>query len=109
MEELIDLQSAHVTQLTSSGVKSDWIVKKNITGDILHIFPPSIPDALMFEILDFAKKYELIAFNAGIKFQKKNQNLLLTAQIKELEAVNTELGEENIRLATILENILPQE
>lgn len=106
--EFIDLQSANVTQLTNAGTKGEWTLKKNITGEPLHTFPPKIDDGLMFYILNFAKKFELIAFNAGINFQKNNQNVFLEAQIKELVLVNAELGAENVRLATILENLLPE-
>jgi len=107
--ELIDLQTSHVTQNTNGAVKSDWTVRKNVTGEAIHSFPPVINDALMFNILNFAKKYELIAFNAGINFQKEKQNEYLKAQIDELAGVNNELGIENVRLATILENLLPEE
>ena len=106
--ELIDLQSAHVTQTTEQGVRSDWNVKKNITGEVLHVFPPSISDTLMFEVLNFAKKYELLAFNEGINFQKGKQNEFLSAQITELVGVNRELGAENVRVTTILENLLQE-
>jgi hypothetical protein len=106
--DLIDLQASNVTQLSNNGVKGDWTVKKNITGEPLHVFPSVISDKLMFEVLNFAKKYELIAFNEGIKFQKTKQNAFLLAQVKELEAVNNEIAAENIRLATILENLLPE-
>jgi len=107
--ELIDLQSAHVTQIsTDADGKGDWHVKKNITGEHLHTFPPNINDTLMFNILNFAKRFELIAFNAGIKFQKTKQNEYLQAQINELVAVNRELGEENVRLSTIIENLIPE-
>tara|TARA_R110000851_G_C13102760_1_gene569230 strand:- start:13744 stop:14115 length:372 start_codon:yes stop_codon:yes gene_type:complete len=104
LPELIDIQSAHVTQLANNGVKGDWKVKKNITGETLATFPPNISDKLMFGILNFAKKYELIAFNAGISFQKEKQNELLLAKIDELKRLGLELASENERLATILEN-----
>lgn len=109
LPELIDLQAANVTQLTHNGVKTNWTVKKNITGETLHTFPPNISDTLMFNILNFAKQYELIALNAGIDFQKKKQNEYLKAQINELVGVNNELAAENVRLAGILENLLPEE
>ena len=101
--ELIDLQSANVIQLTSNGTKGEWHVRKNITGEDLQVLPASISDELMFTILDFARKYELIAFNAGIKFQKGKENEVLAASINELKAVRDILIEENSRLADALE------
>lgn len=107
--ELIDLQSAHVTQHTSNGVKTEWTVRKNITKESLHKFPSRLNEVEMFSILNFAKKYELIAFNEGINFQKSKQNAFLQATIKELQINNKNLADENIRLAGILENLLPEE
>lgn len=106
--DLIDLQASNITQITTGGVKGDWKVKKNITGETLGTLSSKITDTDVRQVVNFAKKFELIAFNEGIKLQKKRQNKLLLAQIKELEMVNGELGNENIRLATILENLQPE-
>lgn len=101
--ELIDLQSANATQLSDSGVKSDWKINKNVTGEVLQTFPSAVTDELMFGILDFAKKYELIAFNEGIKFQKGKENEVLASTIAELQQVNAFLIAENSRMADALE------
>ena len=73
-ESLIELQTAHVNQYTTNGVKTDWFVEKNITNDPMHTFSNRLNDADMFSVMDFSRKYELIAFNAGIDFQKDKQN-----------------------------------
>jgi len=99
LPQLIDLQAAHVTQLT----------KKNITGEDLGKFPPSIDDPLMFKILDFARKFELIAFNAGITFQKNKQNVYLLNKIKELELLTEQLTTHNDYLAGALETVTKNE
>ena len=101
--DLIHLQNAHVTQLAQDGVKGDWFVRKNITNEDLHTFPPLIADDLMFNILNFARKFELTAFNEGIKFQKNKQNKYLMAQLEESKLLNIAIKEENERLANILE------
>ena len=101
--ELIDLQSANATQLSDSGVKSDWKINKNVTGEVLQTFPSTVTDELMFSILDFSRKYELIAFNEGITFQKGKENEVLVATIAELQQVNAFLTAENSRLANALE------
>ena len=107
--ELIDLQSAHITQHTNEiAGKTDWSVEKNITNERITTFPKKLKEAEVFSIINFAKKYELIAFNAGIKLQKKRQNDFLAATIKELQQNNQALANENIRLAGILENLLPE-
>jgi len=104
--EYIDLQSANVQQNTTDGIKTNWIVKKNISGEKLGEFPNTIPDDVMFQILDFSRKYELIAFNAGIAFQKGKQNKVLKEQIEILKKANAELANENERLSGILEEII---
>ena len=101
--ELIDLQSANATQLSDSGVKSDWKINKNVTGEVLQTFPSTVTDELMFSILDFSRKYELIAFNEGITFQKGKENEVLAETIAELQQVNGFLIAENARLADALE------
>jgi uncharacterized protein YlxW (UPF0749 family) len=103
--EYIDLQSSNFTQTTIHGVSGDWRIRKNITGEDLQTFPPSVSDVLMYEILTFAKKFELIAFNAGINFQKDKENEVLAARIQEISTLNNELVAENTRLATVIEYI----
>ena len=107
--QLIDLQSAHVTQHTNDGIKTDWKIRKNITSEDIFALPMRLHETEVFSIMDFVKKYELIAFNAGIKFQKGKQNELLVSKIKELELLVGEFATENERLSTILEQRLPKE
>lgn len=102
--QLIDLQAAHITQLTTKGLKSDWEIRKNITSEKLHSLSYKLDDNEVYGILQFAKKYELLAFNAGIKFQKGKQNEFLQAQIKDLDTLIVQLREHNDYLAQALEN-----
>jgi len=101
--ELIALQSANANQNTGNGIKSSWKIKENVTGDVLCEFPAIVSDQLMFQILDFARKHELIALNEGIKFQKNKQNKAFANDIEHLKTINKQLAEENERLANILE------
>ncbi len=103
--ELIDLQSAHITQGTNGINKTEWEVKKNITEESLYILPKRFSEKEVFLVMNFAKKYELIAFNAGIKFQKGKQNEVLTEQIKNLKQAVSNLAEENERLADVLDKL----
>ena len=102
-KELIKLQSAHCTQHTVDGVKGEWKVAENKTNTTLAAFPPILSDELMFQVLDFARKYELEAFNAGINFQKGKQNEVLKQTINEQKAIIEALGHENNRLAELME------
>ena len=106
--DLIDLQSAHVTQVSNKGVKGDWKVRKNITSEDIHTLPAHLSDHQVFGILNFARKYELIAFNEGIKLQKSRQNEYYVDKINELTKLTNEFAAENERLSTILETVLEQ-
>jgi hypothetical protein len=103
--EYIDLQSCNFTQTTVHGERGDWRVRKNITGEDLQTFPPFVSDELMYAILTFARKFELIAFNAGINFQKGKENGVLAARIQDMTNLNTALADENTRLATAIDYI----
>jgi hypothetical protein len=95
MKEYIDLQSAHITQFTTEqDGKSAWKVRQNITSKDLHELPGHLSEKDIFACLEFARKFELIAFNAGIYFQKKQhqEQIRLAAQ-------------ENERLALIIDKL----
>lgn len=101
--ELIQLQSCNAFQKIGQDLNADWAIRENITGDVLQTLPGYIKDQDIFLILDFAKKYELIAFNEGIKFQKDKQNLVLSDKILHQDNTIKEILAENERLAGILE------
>jgi uncharacterized protein YlaN (UPF0358 family) len=71
-DELIKLQSANMHQVTVKDQKQDWLIRQNMTNVVLDTFPANMTDEQMFKIMDFARKFELEAFNAGIQFAKKN-------------------------------------
>lgn len=102
-EPLVDLQTAHMTQYTNDGVKGDWHVRKNITSDDMFTMPKCLGDKDAWSIFENAKKYELLALNAGINFQKGKQNAVLVERIAQLEKITKALSAENERLATVLE------
>ena len=104
-KEYIDLQSSNYIQTTVHGVSGDWRIRRNITGEDLQTFPPTVSDQLMYTIMEFAKKFELIAFNAGINFQKGKENEVLVSKIKEINTLYAALIAENTRLASVIEHI----
>jgi hypothetical protein len=102
-KEYIKLQNSHVTQQTNGHIKSEWTVKENITGDSLQVFPNTIDENTMFSIMDFAKKYELVAFNEGIKFGKNKVLEVYLPKIKQMEERIESMKAENERLSSVLE------
>lgn len=101
--EYIDLQHSHVTQHTNNNEKTPWRVCQNITNRRLAELPKQLTEAEVFDIMAFAKKYELLAFNEGIAFGKKETVKVYDEQIKILkDRLNMAIGE-NERLATVLD------
>lgn len=103
--DLVDLANAHVTQHKVGGKKGPWVVLTNIHEEELGQFPGNIPDQVMMDILRFARKYELIALNAGIEFQKGKQNALLLAANKHLVEQIKAVIEHSDKLAERLDTL----
>lgn len=98
---LIPLAVAHVTQLTNEdGSKTLWEVQENKTNDLLAEMPSNFTDKEMFKVLNFARKFELSAFNIGMKYMNSEltkerdiEKSKLLRVIKELEIANSKLAE----------------
>lgn len=101
--DLIHLQNAHITQHTNGHVKSEWKVEKNITNERLAVLPKHFSEADVFTIMDFARKFELIAWNEGIAFGKMKTVKVYEPTIRELQQKLEMATQENERLAEILE------
>ena len=107
MTDLIDLQAAHATQ--DSLNKTPWLIQKNITCERLGELPGHFTEEEVFHVLDFARKYELIAFNAGIQHAKSLANTVLKEQIVSLQAEIKALSKDNEYLANVLEKTTNKE
>ncbi len=102
-EDLIPLQASHVTQGTSGHIKTAWSVQLNGTEDKILELPSTYSEDEIFHIMDFAKKYELEAFNIGINFAKRQGNAYMKdITDKQLNIIKA-LKSDNDRLASALE------
>lgn len=109
-KDLVDLANAHVTQTKDSqGRKSTWSVEANITNEVLAKLDSKYTEVQVFELLDFARKYELVALNAGIQFQKGISDTYWKDIESKLKRVIEELTAENDRLAGLLEDLIGEE
>jgi len=99
------LATVHTTQLTNNNTKSDWSLQLNGTNEEIFTLPKALTDSQVFSIIDFVKKYELIAFNEGIMFQKGKQNEVLKNEIDEHMNIRSLLEEENARLSSVVETL----
>ena len=100
---MIKLQNAHVTQHTNGHIKSDWSVEANITDEKLASFDKTVNDKLMFKILNFAREFELEAFNIGIAYGKKMTVGVYDNKIDNMTRAIKEMREENERLSVALQ------
>lgn len=91
--ELLPLASCNAHQLTEKGVKRDWLIRENVTGNTLATLSNRITDQDIMAVIHFARKYELEAFNKGIDFQKDKQNVFLKDRIEVLIVENERLAQ----------------
>ena len=96
-----ELHTAYITQHGSGADKSDWIVL-NKDKEEIHRLPKHLDEKTAMGIIHFGRKFEVVAFNNGIKFQK---NLLpqkiidLEIIVKRQEAERAYLVKENEKIA----------
>ena len=108
-EDIIHLQHAHVTQHSNSKGNSPWRVNKNITNETLAELPQHFSEEEVFAIMAFARKFELVAFNEGIRFGKKHSNEIYEHKIKFGDEQLHLAREENERLANKLMQLIAKE
>lgn len=98
----IDLQDCHATQITSDGVDTSWAIKSK-DGNTLYELPSEWDEKMVMEAIHFARKFELVAFNAGIDFIKKKKNEEISNITKQFDGFRKMMKDENERLAFLLE------
>jgi hypothetical protein len=108
-EDIVHLQHAHVTQYSGQNGCTNWKVRKNITSEDLAELPGDLTEDEVFKVLEFARNFELIAFNEGIKFGKKQAWSLYDPLVNRLKDDLKLALEANERLATKLEKFILSE
>lgn len=106
---LIPLAAAHVNQYKTSKGKSPWEVQENETNNLLATLPRNFTDAEVFRVLHFARKFELLAFNIGMK---RMQNMLsehFKIEKEKLLKVIEELTTANEKLSTKLGTLIGEQ
>lgn len=104
----LDLYTSYCKQLTNKGKKADWILF-NKNDEEIHRFPPTHTESQIFEMLDFAKKFEEIAFNKGIDFLpfvEQNKIKALESVVRQLKRENEILLTENERIGGELDKLI---
>ena len=109
------LATAVMTQYTGTKGKSAWKICDNKGNELAEI-PGTLTEQQAMDILHIFRKFEKIAFNDGIAFQKKqnpeqikilnNQVLVLTEQNKNLRKHGEAMFKENERIGGKLDELL---
>ena len=101
----LPLRSANANQLTVDGIKQDWSIRKNGSeGERIHSFVPNISDSLMFDILNFARKFEREAYDKGLLAGTDSSSAALLQQIANLRDKLSAVEAHNEFLAQTLED-----
>lgn len=108
-KDLIHLQHAHITQYSDVNGKSQWKVRKNITSEDLAELPSDLTEEEVFKVMEFARDFELIAFNEGIRFGKTEMRNYYESILQRMKENLVAARDENIRLAEKLEKFIISE
>jgi hypothetical protein len=104
----IDLANAYATQHTGQNGKTEWVLFNQDKKEIFS-FPKDWTEKQVFFVLNFARKFELDAFNAGINFQKEKspkEVKMLRDMVQSLQAEKEVWKQENIRIGNKLDELL---
>jgi hypothetical protein len=107
--DLIHLQHAHVTKYSGEKGESKWLVRKNITSETIAELSSDYSEAEIFEIMEFARNFELTAFNEGIEFGKNINKKWFIEQVEQQEHSLQLLRNENERLSDKLIKLISKE
>lgn len=108
-EVLIPLAAAHVNQYTKNGEKSPWEVQENKTNGLLATLPRNFTEKEVFRVLHFARKYELLAFNIGMKRMQNQLTAHFNTEKDKLLRVIDELTAANEKLSNKLGQLIGEE
>lgn len=107
-----DLSKAYATQLDGGpDGKSEWVVYNENKEEIYRL-PMHWNESEVMAAIHFGRKFELIAFNEGIEFQKglaPTEIKSLRAIVKNLEAEKMVLKAEVNKLGTALDTWVAEE
>lgn len=108
MKDFIDLQTAYATQTITEGKgKSEWIVY-NTEKEEIYRLPADWSEKQVMIAIHLGRRFELIAFNKGVEFQKsKNPETIKTLQkmVVQLTKDKELMKAENIKLANELDKL----
>ena len=108
MKRIADLETSHATQtITERSGKGEWVLYNEDRVEI-HRFPMHWDEKQVMMAIHFGRKFERIALNAGIEFEKKNapqQIVSLRVLVGRQNVDILTLKEENEKLANELDKL----
>lgn len=101
MADLIELQKAYATQLTGTNGKGEWVVYNEKQEEIARL-PSNFDEHQVMAAIRLGRKFELIAFNTGIFFERERLNNEITGFKNQIKV----LADENTRLSNKLQTLI---
>jgi len=106
----LTLAIATATQHSKDGKNGEWAVNSN--GKKLWSLPESLTPQEAMHVIKFARKFEEVAYNQGIEFQKKDAPRRISTLekiVRNLRAENQILLSENEKIGDKLDVLIKSE
>ena len=108
MRDFIELQTAYVTQTTTEeNGRGEWVVYNTDKKEIYRL-PKDWTEKQVMTAIHLGRRFELIAFNKGVEFQKsKNPETIIALQkiVVTLTRDKELMKNENIKLSDELDKL----
>lgn len=108
--KVLTLAIATATQHTKDGKNAEWVVNSN--GVKLWELSSSLTPQEAMDVIKFGRKFEEIAYNEGIDFQKRDvpkRISTLEKIVRNLQAENQILLSENEKIGNKLDDLMKSE
>lgn len=104
MTEGLELQTAYA-QTVRDQDSNKWIVYDE-SGERIGVMPSCLSEQEAMDVIRFAREHELKAYNVGANVGRERAERAANVRIETIKSQMDSLAEENIRLASILEQHL---
>ena len=104
----LSLQQAYANQFTNNGIKGEYnIIDKDQNS--LGSWPKSMNESEVFHVLDFARKFEKLAYEQGIEDERVHAQAYINEMKQRYEEKIAEILEANEKLANKLGQLIGEE
>jgi len=104
----LTLQGAYANQFTRDGVRGDYNLISS-KQEPLGQWPKKLNDAEVFQLLEFARGFELEAYDLGVKEERDRATAYINEMKRRHENLLAEIRRENERLAEKLGQLIGEQ